>query len=124
MVVDPRDVFRTIDVSSVDSGFHNIPLGDETVTCQKQTFHDTDIEKVEEMERLLAESVLLDALDGDGENITDGTTVELSERSVIVDPQRLGFAVVWSPLQIVGQYGDYRAEKEVGYVVSDAKAIR
>jgi len=124
MAVDPRDVFRTIDASSVDSNFHDIPLGDETITCEKQTFHDTDIEKVEEMERLFAESVLLDALDEGGGNITDGTTVELSERRVIVDPQRLGFAVVWSPLQVVGQDGDYRAEKEVGYVVSDTEALR
>lgn len=124
MAADPRDVFRTVDASSIDSNFHDIPLGEKTVTCEKQVFHDTDIEKVEEMERLFAESVLLDALDEGGGNIADGTTVELSERRVIVDPQRLGFAVVWSPLQIVGQDGDYRAEKEVGYVVSDAKAIR
>lgn len=124
MAADPRDVFRTVDASPIDSNFQDIPLGDETVTCEKQVFHDTDIEKVEEMERLFAESVLLDALDEGGENITDGTTVELSERRVIVDPQRLGFSVVWSPLQIVGKDGDYRAEKEVGYVVSNTEALR
>jgi hypothetical protein len=124
MAEDPRDVFRTIDASSVDSEFHSIPLDNETVTCRKQTFHGTDIEEVEEMERLFVESVLIDALNVDGGNVNNGTTVELSERRVVVDPQRLGFAVVWSPLQIVGQDGDYRAEKEVGYVVTDPRAIR
>lgn len=124
MVTDPRNVFRKIYVNGADGNAEHIPVGDRTVRCKKQTFRSKDAEKVDEMERHFAESVILGALDSGGGNITGGTTVELSERRVIVDPQRLGYAAVWTPLQVTGFGEDRRVIKEVGYVITDTEALR
>lgn len=122
-VEDPREVFREIDASGTGTDTYEITFGNgESVVCEQQRFADPDIEKVEKMDRLFAESVLLDAQEHGGADVRDGTTVDLEGRRVIVDEDRLGFRVVWEPLHV--DQDTLIAEKLVGYVVADEEAVR
>lgn len=122
MPTDAREVFTVVDATDIDADILELPLSDEeNVEVERQNLSGETLETVEARDLSLAESTLLDARSEGTANVSDGDTVDVGGRRLLVDSERVGYAVVWQELTLDE---DGLIRKQVGYVVTDPTAIR
>lgn len=122
MATDARDVFTTVDATDIDADILELPLSDDdSIQVERQNLSGASLEDVEARDQSLAESVLLDAREEGGARVSDGASVDVGDRRLLVDEQRVGYAVIWQELTLDE---DGQVRKQVGYVVTDPTAIR
>jgi len=122
MATDAQNVFTEIDATGIDEDSLTLPISDdEEVEVEKQVLSADTVEKVEDYDSTLAEGALLDSREQGDSRVQDGETVEVAGRRLLVDSERVGYAVVWQDLTLDE---DGTVSKEVGYVVTDPTAIR
>jgi len=122
MPTDARDVFTTVDATDIDADILVLPISeDEEVEVERQNLSGENLQQVEARDKSLAESTLLDAKDDGNAQVSDGKTVDVGGRRLLVDDQRVGYEVLWKELCFDD---DGRIRKQVGYIVTDPTAIR
>jgi len=122
MPTDAREVFTEVDATDIEADILELPLSeDEDISVERQNLSGDTLESVEARDQSLAESTLLDARDEEGAQVSDGESVDVGGRRLLVDDQRVGYAVIWQDLTLDE---DGQVRKQVGYVVTDPTAIR
>jgi hypothetical protein len=122
MATDAREVFTEIDAEGIEADILQLPLNDEeSINVERQNLSGNTLEDVEARDQSLAESTLLDARDEEVAQVSDGESVDVGGRRLLVDSERVGYAVIWQDLTLDE---DGQVRKQVGYIVTDPTAIR